>query len=404
LKLSQIHNHLPKRSLLFTAVGLFLLSFLSEWYFQKSPSVGLEERNLERYIHKHQEDADLLLKDTLLMRKLVLQQEGLPEFKQIADKDYGFFLFAETLSGEHDLLFWNNQKILPPVADFSLADGEYFQRLSNGYYVIIKKRLQFEGMSSNINAYALIPVQHQYYLETDYLQTHFAHSNEADKKIFISSQPTAYPINSINKNVLFYVGKKTYQALIGNDLLTVVLRLTALIFLLVFIHFVAEEIVFKNRARNGVIFLIVVLLLLRYLLYQLPDLFSLRQLPLFDPSVYAANQINRSLGDVLINAVLFCWMVLFTWYKLGPITQVPKFLKGRRIYVAGVLAVFFLIVSTFQLASVVRSLVSDSKISFNVTDFFSLDVYTIVGLPACCSGLSTRSFKKTRSISIFLLH
>ncbi|HWJ28801.1 MAG TPA: hypothetical protein VNS32_19810, partial [Flavisolibacter sp.] len=36
--------------------------------------------------------------------------------------------------------------------------------------------------------------------------------------------------------------------------------------------------------------------------------------------------------------------------------------------------------STFLLANVVRSLVSDSKISFNVTDFFSLDIYTIIGL------------------------
>lgn len=379
MKLSQLHNHLPKRSLLFSAVGLFLLSFLSSWYFQKSPSVGLEERNLERYIHNQQEDVDQLMQDTPLMRKLVLQQEKLEEFKKIADKDYGFFLFAETISGEHDLLFWNNQKILPPVADFSLADGEYFQRLSNGYYVIIKKKLQFEGMSSNISAYALIPIQHQYYLETDYLQTQFAHYDDAIKKIFISSQPTAFPINSINKNVLFYVGKKTYQTLSANDTLTIVLRLTALIFLLVFIHFIAEEIVIKNRARNGVIFLIVVLLLLRYILYQLPQLFSLRQFPLFDPSIYAANQFNRSLGDLLINAVLFCWMVLFTWYKLGPIRQIPKFLKGKLIPIAGVIAVFFLILSTFQLASVIRSLVSDSKISFHVTDFFSLDIYTVVG-------------------------
>ena len=378
MKFSQIHNHLPKRSLLFTAVGLFLLSFLSAWYFRQSPSVGLEEKNLERYIHNQQNDINQLLQDTALMRKLVLQQEPLDDFRTVSTKDYGFFLFAETLSGEHDLLFWNNQKILPPVADFSVADGEYFQRLENGYYVIIKKRLQFDGMSSNINAYALIPIQHQYYLETDYLQTRFVHNEEAIRKIFISSQPTAFPINSINKNVLFYVGKKTYQTLAADDTLTIVLRLAALIFLLVFIHFIAEEIVIKNRARNGVVFLIVVLLLLRYLLYQLPELFSLRQFPLFDPSIYAANQFNRSLGDLLINAVLFCWIVLFTWYKLGPI-QVPKFLKGKVIYVAGVLAVFFLILSTFQLATVIRSLVSDSKISFSVTDFFSLDIYTVVG-------------------------
>jgi len=379
LKLLKLHNHLPKRSLFFTAVALFLASFLSAWYFQKSPSIGLEEKHLERYIHNQQQDINKILDDTVLMRKLVLQQESLPEFGALADKEYGFFLFAETISGEHDLLFWNNQKILPPVADFTLSDGEYFQRLSNGYYVIIKKTLRFSDMSNNINAYALIPILHQYYLETDYLQTHFAHDNNAINKIYIASQPTRFGIQSVNDKVLFYVGKKTSQQLAANDALTIVLRLAALIFLLVFLHFVAEEIVVKNRARNGIIFLVVILLLLRYLLYVLPDVFSLRQFPLFDPTIYAANLVNRSLGDLLINTVLFCWISLFAWYKLGPIKHIPSFLKGKRIYIAGVLAVFFLILSTFQLANVVRSMVSDSKISFNVTDFFSLDVYTVVG-------------------------
>lgn len=379
MKFSLLHNRLPKRSLLITSAVLILLSFLTAWYFRQSPSVVLEEKHLERYIRKQQRDIEALLQDTTLMRRLVLKEESSTEFKKLLDKPYGFFLFAETISGEHDLLFWNNQKILPPVADFSLPDGEYFQPLSNGYYVVVKRKLQFGGMSSNLNAYALIPVLHQYYLETDYLQTHFAHSEEAIRRIYISSQPTVFPVNSLSNKVLFYVGKKTFQSVAATDTLTIILRLAALIFLLVFIHFVAEEIVYKNRARNGVIFLIVVLLLLRFFLYQLPQVFSLREFTLFDPAVYAANQFNRSLGDLLINAFFFCWIVIFTWYKLGPVRKVPKFLKGKRIYAAGILAVIFLILSTFQLATVVRSLVADSKISFSVTDFFSLDVYTIVG-------------------------
>ena len=46
---------------------------------------------------------------------------------------------------------------------------------------------------------------------------------------------------------------------------------------------------------------------------------------------------------------------------------------------AGVLGLFFLIVSTFELANIVRSMVADSKISFDVIDLFSLDIYTAVG-------------------------
>ncbi|MEJ7914511.1 MAG: histidine kinase, partial [Chitinophagaceae bacterium] len=55
------------------------------------------------------------------------------------------------------------------------------------------------------------------------------------------------------------------------------------------------------------------------------------------------------------------------------------FIYGRRVPLASAAALFFLIVSTFQFANVVRSLVADSKISFNVIDFFSLDVFTVLG-------------------------
>lgn len=39
-----------------------------------------------------------------------------------------------------------------------------------------------------------------------------------------------------------------------------------------------------------------------------------------------------------------------------------------------------MIYASFQLANIVRGLVINSKISFNVSDFFSLDVYTVAGL------------------------
>jgi two-component system, NtrC family, nitrogen regulation sensor histidine kinase NtrY len=47
--------------------------------------------------------------------------------------------------------------------------------------------------------------------------------------------------------------------------------------------------------------------------------------------------------------------------------------------VIGAIALLVLIASTFLLASMIRSLIADSKISFDVTDFFSLNQYTVAG-------------------------
>jgi signal transduction histidine kinase len=379
LKFSQFHSHLPKRSLLIFAVGLFLLSFISAYYFQIQPSIEYQKKQLENYVQKQEKDAKLLLQDTLLMRKLVLKNESLEEFKRVEEKKFGFFLFAETISDNQSLLFWNNQKILPPDADFNLQDGEYFQHLTNGYYVVIKRTLQLPGMSNNIVAYALIPVLNQYYLPTDYLPTRFVHDEDAAKKISLSESATPSAVHSLDGEVLFYIKRVAHTNVSVTNTLTLILRLSSLVFLLVYVHLMAESIVKRKRTLQGILFLAVLLIVFRIVLYVFPAIFSFRQFELFNPLIYASNFINRSLGDLLLNSIILCWIVLFAWYNIGP-GRTPFFLKGNRVYVAGTLAVFVLILSTFQLANVVRGLVANSKISFNVTDFFSLDIYTAVGL------------------------
>ncbi len=375
-----LNKRLHRRSLLFFAVLLFLLSFVSAWYFRAQPSVNYQQKLLQRYVDRQIRDARTLLRDSSLMRKLVQKSETLDEFREVEEKGYGVFLFAETISENQALLFWNNQKILPPRADFNLPNGTYFQKLANGSYVMIKERLSFSGMSNNVVAYLLIPVQNRYFLETDYLLTRFAHDADASKKISLSEEVTDYPIRSDNGKPLFHIRRVAHTSLATTDTLTLVLRIVGLIFLLSFIHINGEALVRRSRARSGIVFVAAALVLLRVLLYGLSNFFSFRQLALFDPAIYATNAINPSLGDLLINSVFVCWLVLFTWYNTPPVFRLPAFLAGKNRWIGGVLALFVLILVTFGLADVVSGLVLSSKISFNVTDFFGLDIYTVIGL------------------------
>lgn len=375
----RLNSFIKQQSLLLTAFGLFLISFVSAYYFKVQPSVDYQRKELQKYITKEQREANSILHDSSLMRKLVLKNESLEEFKEVSEKDFGLFLFAETISDNQDLLFWNTQKILPPDSDFILPPGTYFQQLSNGYYIVQKATLKFEGMTNNIVAYVLIPVLNQYYLETDYLVTRFAHSKDANNKISLSELPTPYSILSINKQPLFYVKRVAHTNVVVTDTLTIILRLAAFIFLLAYIHNVSDALVKRTRALYGIFFIIIILFLLRSLLYFFPEIFSFRQFQLFDPSIYAADGINRSLGDLLINSIMLCWIILFSWYKSGPGSEAPHFLKGRASNILGLACIFILIFATFNLSTIIRGLISDSKISFNVTDFFSFNIYTVIG-------------------------
>ena len=267
------HNYIRKSYLLFFAALFFTFSFFSAWYFKVQPTINTQQKLLQKYITKQQKDAKHLLQDSVLMRKLVLKSESPEELNAVVAKEYGVFLFAETISDNQDLLFWNNQKILPPNADFSLKDGDYFQHLANGYYVVSKSTLHFSGMSNNIIAYILIPVLNQYYVETDYLRTRFVHDKNAITKIAIVLASTPHPIKSLSGTPVFYLKEVTHSNVEAKDMLTVALRLTGLLFLLIYLHFVAESVVRRSRALYGIIFLGSSFILIRIALYLLKDFF-----------------------------------------------------------------------------------------------------------------------------------
>jgi signal transduction histidine kinase len=263
-----------------------------------------------------------------------------------------------------------------------MRDGEYFQNFDNGYYVVVKKTISLSGIGNNILAYCMIPVLFRYdYQHSDYLQTHFVYDKSAIKKIQISDKRTPYVVHSLSGKALFYLDQKAPAQIANSNALTGLFRILAFILLLAYIHFITEETVNRKGVFRGILLLGILLLVTRLLLFIFPEVFLFRQFELFNPGIYGSidSWHNRSLGDLLINSVFLCWFVVFSWYKIGSNDNLFSFLKGRKLLGAGVCSIIILLISTFEFANIVRSLIADSKISFNVIDFFSLDIYTLVG-------------------------
>ncbi|HUR67211.1 MAG TPA: ATP-binding protein, partial [Chitinophagaceae bacterium] len=228
-------------------------------------------------------------------------------------------------------------------------------------------------------------VRSQFFIPTDYLPQKFTYSNTAEKKVLISKNITEFPVRSATGTILFYLDKKASGAVPYNSTLTILLRFFAVLCLFLFFHLLAESTVREKGAWRGVAVLTTLLLVVRLLIYYFPSLLNLRQFELFNPVYYGSNVVQRSLGDLLINAVLFCWIILFAWSKLHHRQNLAERFSSNLKWVAGVIALLLLLSSTFILASVIRSLVADSKISFDVTDFFSLNGFTVVGFVVLAS-------------------
>lgn len=380
--------------LLIGAAWLFTLSFVFSNYWSYTSSPGGVKKSLEKYIVQNEESFDALLRDSVLLRKVINKKQSEEEIKSIVDKDYKVFLYEEKDSVEASLLFWSTQAILPGKELVQKESIPYLTTLTNGQYEVIRKKITVQNRS--IVALALLPIRRQYVLESEYLRNGFVINPNFEAGYSILLEETSYPVVSSSGNTLFYLQPKNAITVEANDAVTVVLRILGYLLALFFIHNLAVAICKAVNSWVGIAFLATVLIGLRLLSYSFPIPVNFRQFELFDPKVYGSTLIARSLGDLLINSIIFFWIVSFTRFHLA--RHMPK-IRLTSIHVRRVITVVLfivLVVTTIACAHVVRSLVADSTMSFDVTNFFSLNIYSVFGfIVLCCVSLGYFIFSQT---------
>ena len=394
-----------KYTLLILAVVLISLSFVFNRIYTSHSTLNRELRNAESFIATQEKDFESFCNNGTQLKKLAEQHESLPEFETIAKRPYGIFLYrTENETGIPQLTFWSDQLILPPPSLQTLGDGEYFFHLANGYYVAVKKTLDVLSTRQPVFAYAMIPVRSDFFIETEYLRHDFYFSKTAAKTVALSDEAHGTAVKGFTGKTLFYLANRDAGTIPYNDTLTIILRGLGLLCLLFFLHLWAEEVVARGKVWTAIGLLAISLLALRISVYLFPAILNLRQFELFNPAIYGSNIIQRSLGDLLINAILFCWVILFAWSHLHQVKDPGAKFSKRLKWLSGLLSMVLLLVSTFILSSVIRSLVADSKISFDVINFDSVNRYTVAGFAVLtCLSLSYYYFTQLLFRLIFPL-
>ncbi|PWU00563.1 MAG: histidine kinase [Bacteroidetes bacterium] len=371
--------------LLIAAAWLFTLSFIFSNYWSYTSSPNGVKSSLEKYIRHNEESFESLLKDSTLLRKLVSQQQSAGDLEQITEKKYGVFLYRENTPKGTQLVFWNTQVSLPTQEILEREDNHYMTTLSNGQYEVLRKRVNVQNKP--ILAICLLPVHRQYFLSSDYLQNGFVDHPNLEHNYSIADIVTSYPVQSSNGAILFYLQPRG-DNIYSNDWITLLLRMMGSVLFLFFIHNIAISISKTRGPLLGVSFITVILVGLRILSYYFQIPINFRQFELFDPQIYGTSSVLKSLGDLLINSVLFFWLVLFA--KIQFSRKAAK-LDIKNIFFRWIVIVALsciMILMTLVCGHIIRSLVADSQISFDVTNFFSLNIYSIFGfLVLCCVSL-----------------
>lgn len=376
-------NKLFKRntSLLLAAVILFLLAFLLNRYVVDTTSAHYYDRLIEHDIQKKEKDFLQLSRDTALLTRLINGNYSESFLERYLDKrkGYDFFLLEKRDSSRTpQLLFWNTQVARPPFSTMENSDTSRLVSLSNGIYVYISRMVELENRR-RVAVEALIPVMWKYFVAIENLKKEFVADEDAVFSVDITHVTTDLPVKSSFGNTLFYL-QKTSSPQPHSSRWSIGLTLIGIFLLFLSIHQVAHQVGERYGVWQGALFLTGILGVIRLFTYDTPGLLDLRQFELFDPAIYSSSFVLSSLGDLLINAVLICWVALFINRRLRGFPFLQNLLPWQKWgSTAGLLTV--LVIITFVFADILQSLVADAKISFNVLNFFSLvkNPYSFIG-------------------------
>ncbi|MBI1782622.1 MAG: hypothetical protein HYR66_14855, partial [Sphingobacteriales bacterium] len=368
--------------LLIIAGWLLTISLFFNNYWSDTSNLKNAHHLLESDIQRKERDINRLIEDSATIQALINNQYSQSTLESITNKAYNFFVYSTPEFEQPKMLFWNTSLVEPTPSQLQTDIPVFYEQMSNCDYVVVTKTIHYNFKPYKI--VALIPVRWNYFISTDYLQNNFIVNAQLEKKFVLTTRPVGMQIVSITGKPLFNIAERSFTPIPQLSWWAIVFRLGGIFFVLFFIQLLCLWLAKKFGEYTAVVTFAVTVVVLRVASYYLPIPLNFRQFELFDPSIYSSSSFNRSLGDVLLNVLLTLWMLLFSYNTIGKI-GVPAFLRNAvGKWISAALLGFSILLVTYLCGSLVKSLVTDSQISFDVTNFFSLKVYSYIGILILC--------------------
>lgn len=285
-----------------TAAWLYTFSFIFINYWSYNSSPQKVKSKLEQQISKLEKKYYDLLSDTARLHALIEPSNNSVKEKTTKES-FGLFIYALSGKAAPTPLYWNTNRYYTIQDDLYRQDSAWFSVKRNGEFEILKSTVPVKN--GQLLVIGMIPIRWSYFIENKYLHSDFAGFGGLDEQYELSTIGgiDVMPILSSTGKELFGIKLKHGKSFISYDSITILLRILAIVFLLIFLNSVATELIAIHGFRSGFTILAATVLLLRFIAYQFSFPFDYTKLPLYDPSIYASNIIHPSLGDY--------WLMLF---------------------------------------------------------------------------------------------
>ncbi|HNX06049.1 MAG TPA: ATP-binding protein [Bacteroidales bacterium] len=281
------------------------------------------------------------------------------------------------LKYENDsLVFWSDNFL--PARHFVETDlrAKKLLKKDNGWYYVLKKEKNDEFCA------AAILIKNNYNYQNDYLQNKFNIafgteipgvdiSEKTDQNVIQNSKGESIFSLTFDDNLAYTLAQQV------SVLVLYFLAFICLLYLLflVFRYFYQKRKISKTFMVLGVVFSMV---LVRSILFYFRLPAAVYKTEIFGPIYYASSSLLPSFGDLLINTILFFIIAVFV-YKNAPLNK-HSVVKNWQKFLAVAAIVVFVTLLFLYIIKLIQSVITDSTISYNLDQLFSINGLSITGL------------------------
>lgn len=305
-----LKNQIGKYFYLVAGLVLFLTAVLVDSLYNedKPDYVNQVTRKLNHELIEIEEDFENVLENLA----------DVPSFNFTnleVETHYPYYIFRN-----ERLLYWSDNRFVPEYQEIA---GDYTYKLVDlpeGQFIM--RKFSINHSDTDLEIYSALPIFIYQKIDNKYLQSGFNSDIFSSSEVTISGEKEAegYQIFTEDGNYLISIKfEDSYKANTGfYPVLILILITCALVFIVAFILKLYQQLIRNRKIEMGLIFLVTTLVVIRalMLIYKFP--FQLVELKLFNSLYYASSVINPSLGDLLLNLLVFlviAWQVFLHFYR-----------------------------------------------------------------------------------------
>ena len=355
-------NLLKYKSFLFAGITLVLAYLVFSNFF--SPSIDQEyDRFQKLFSHKEQSLSTSLDQFASTISENDSLASSWDKTRQFRRSEFNYYIFS------HDtLLYWTSNHAPIRFKELSLTPKTVVL-LENGWYFIDQR------VKGSLTIVGLFLIKNEFPYQNESLINRFAPDFEFPLHAEIRQIPDKYDIHSSKGTFLFSLSEIQELPKSENIQLAVFGLFVLGVFLLL-ISVLNYSYWPKNTITWSISLLsIIVLVLLRWISIQQNWLVVFEDFELFNPQVFASSVWLPTLGDYVLNVLLFLAIVLTIQKKWRLDITVFNQLQRKSIGLFAFLCFFAL---SFVFSNTSYQLVRDSDIPLAFHQFMDLNVYSFV--------------------------